>query len=122
MLSRRHSSASSTGSGDGFIKKNEVENNRGLSGGLSEGFSDDGIIENGREVTQFLIKEQDGETLERRLPVEKRTKWWKIYTLHLLFMWNTRTYEYASIVLVSLAFPQTLTATSIRYFLLSFYS
>jgi hypothetical protein len=27
----------------------------------------------------------------------ERWKWWKMYTLHFLFMWNTRTYEYASV-------------------------
>ena len=28
-----------------------------------------------------------------------RSKWWKIYALHFLFMWNTRMYEYASVSL-----------------------
>jgi hypothetical protein len=26
-----------------------------------------------------------------------RAKWFRIYVLHLLFMWNLRTYEYASV-------------------------
>lgn len=36
------------------------------------------------------------------LPVSKasqqaeRAKWWKVYLMHFLFMWNLRTYEYAS--------------------------
>ncbi|KAG4439095.1 hypothetical protein IFR05_005437 [Cadophora sp. M221] len=44
----------------------------------------------------------------------ERTKWWKIYVLHFLFMWNTRTFEYVSIILVASAFPDNLTAASIR--------
>lgn len=28
---------------------------------------------------------------------EERAKWWKIYALHFLFMWNIRTYEFASV-------------------------
>lgn len=28
---------------------------------------------------------------------EERMKWWKVYALHFLFMWNTKTYEYASV-------------------------
>jgi iron-regulated transporter 1 len=27
----------------------------------------------------------------------ERAKWWKVYALHLLFMWNSRTYEYVSV-------------------------
>ncbi|KAH7327182.1 Ferroporti-1 [Rhexocercosporidium sp. MPI-PUGE-AT-0058] len=46
--------------------------------------------------------------------VVERTKWWKIYMLHFLFMWNTRTFEYVSIILVASAFPEDLTAMSIR--------
>lgn len=61
----------------------------------------------------------------------ERWKWWKVYCLHFMFMWNHRTLEYASvssmqvcfntstyfvqIVLVALAFPKSLTATSLRY-------
>ncbi|CZT09511.1 uncharacterized protein RCO7_03659 [Rhynchosporium graminicola] len=44
----------------------------------------------------------------------QRTKWWKIYLVHFLFMWNSRTFEYVSIILVASAFPEGLTATSIR--------
>jgi hypothetical protein len=28
---------------------------------------------------------------------EERMKWWKVYTLHFLFMWNSRTFEYVSV-------------------------
>ncbi|TVY81125.1 Solute carrier family 40 member [Lachnellula suecica] len=43
-----------------------------------------------------------------------RSKWWRVYMMHFLFMWNSRTYEYVSIFLVAFAFPKSLTATSIR--------
>ncbi|KAJ5041278.1 uncharacterized protein L3040_005826 [Drepanopeziza brunnea f. sp. 'multigermtubi'] len=46
--------------------------------------------------------------------VAGETRWWKIYSLHFLFMWNIRTFEYVSIVLVASAFPHSLTAASIR--------
>lgn len=62
---------------------------------------------------------------------EERRKWWKIYAMHFLFSWNSRTFEYVSvrnphtfhtaltnsphqIFLVALAFPKGLFATSIR--------
>ena len=61
---------------------------------------------------------------------EERLKWWKVYALHFLFMWNSRTFEYVSvshseaiwvkmrligkIFLVASAFPESLTATSIK--------
>jgi len=38
------------------------------------------------------------------LPVRKvlqqtqRARWWKVYLMHFLFMWNSRTYEYASVI------------------------
>jgi len=28
---------------------------------------------------------------------EERMKWWKVYALHFLFMWNSRTFEYVSV-------------------------
>jgi iron-regulated transporter 1 len=28
---------------------------------------------------------------------EERLKWWKMYALHFLFMWNSRTFEYVSV-------------------------
>jgi hypothetical protein len=27
----------------------------------------------------------------------ERSKWWKVYAMHFLFMWNSRTYEYVSV-------------------------
>jgi hypothetical protein len=34
---------------------------------------------------------------ERRTSWEERAKWWKVYALHFLFMWNSRTFEYVSV-------------------------
>jgi hypothetical protein len=28
---------------------------------------------------------------------EERLKWWKVYALHFLFAWNSRTFEYVSV-------------------------
>lgn len=28
---------------------------------------------------------------------EERVKWWKVYALHFLFAWNSRTFEYVSV-------------------------
>lgn len=73
--------------------------------------------------------------IERKSRGGERMKWWKVYAMHFLFMWNSRTYEYVSvsstrlitpqactkasqIFLVALAFPGGLTATSIRFILL----
>ncbi|CAL3967679.1 unnamed protein product [Diplocarpon coronariae] len=41
-------------------------------------------------------------------------RWWRIYGLHFLFKWNARTFEYVSIILVASAFPDSLTAASVR--------
>jgi hypothetical protein len=32
---------------------------------------------------------------------EERMKWWKVYALHFLFMWNSRTFEYVSVSFTS---------------------
>lgn len=28
---------------------------------------------------------------------DEQSKWWKLYVLHFLFMWNMRTYEFATV-------------------------
>ncbi|KAK0114335.1 hypothetical protein ONS95_013827 [Cadophora gregata] len=58
------------------------------------------------------ILEREGQYIIPR--AVERKKWWRIYFLHFAFMWNTRTFEYVSIILVASAFPDDLTATSIR--------
>lgn len=54
----------------------------------------------GQESLHALLPEDNtfdvhGEHVFPRLV--EGTKWWKIYTLHFLFMWNTRTFEYVSV-------------------------
>ena len=34
---------------------------------------------------------------EKRTSWEERMKWWKVYALHFLFMWNSRTFEFVSV-------------------------
>jgi len=34
---------------------------------------------------------------KKRTSWEDRMKWWKVYALHFLFMWNSRTFEYVSV-------------------------
>ncbi len=42
----------------------------------------------------FLSSEGDGGKGTRW---EERLKWWKVYALHFMFMWNSRTFEYVSV-------------------------
>ena len=52
--------------------------------------------------------EVNGEERGKALDAKgSRAKWFRIYVLHLLFMWNLRTYEYASVSLI----PQHLSKT-----------
>lgn len=44
-------------------------------------------------------------------PLVERTKWWKIYMLHFLFMWNTRTFEYVSVSTSSKLFRRGIDST-----------
>jgi hypothetical protein len=37
------------------------------------------------------------ETGDQKTAWEERMKWWKVYALHFLFMWNSRTFEYVSV-------------------------
>jgi len=69
-----------------------------------EARNDDDITDDDERVTRtfpqerFLVDELGfgDESIKVRV-VGERAKWWKIYTMHFMFMWNTRTYEYASV-------------------------
>jgi hypothetical protein len=41
----------------------------------------------------------EGETVDERRVVKKgeRLKWWKVYAMHFLFSWNSRTFENVSV-------------------------
>jgi hypothetical protein len=43
-----------------------------------------------------LVMEEENFTRDASVK-EERWKWWRVYALHFLFVWNTRTYEYASV-------------------------
>lgn len=39
----------------------------------------------------------DGPKLRKMTSREERMKWWRVYAMHFLFMWNSRTFEYVSV-------------------------
>lgn len=61
--------------------------------------------EEGRRYSQETINELESSVSgmssemggEKRTSWEERMKWWKVYALHFLFMWNSRTFEYVSV-------------------------
>jgi len=55
---------------------------------------DDGDSENDGFINLAPESEEIGRKLSR---TEERKKWWKVYALHFLFVWNTRGYEFASV-------------------------
>ncbi len=80
---------------------------KGLPNSVAESRIDDGRME-GKNIEEDDAEEMlwvdEHELLEDMKVVKKsnsraeeRMKWWKVYALHFLFMWNTRTYEYASV-------------------------
>ncbi|KAF4628702.1 hypothetical protein G7Y89_g9454 [Cudoniella acicularis] len=107
-VQHRRLSTSSTRSADAFLRRHDVSAPRA-----------DGTEErkkSGEEVNREFeamseSSDEDESTISH--PMDK-WKWWKVYAMHFLFTWNSRTYEYVSIFLVALAFPKSLTATSIR--------
>ncbi|TVY44297.1 Solute carrier family 40 member [Lachnellula subtilissima] len=112
--SGRSSSISLSGSADDFISPSQ-RHPRDTSTGEND------MMDEGRKNSEEGMR--DSEVLSDcsvDMPVSKilqqtdRVKWWKVYLMHFLFMWNSRTYEYASIFLIASAFPESLTATSIR--------
>lgn len=36
----------------------------------------------------------------------ERMRWWKVYAMHFLFMWNSRTFEYVSVSVPCKLWPQ----------------
>ncbi|KAI9876617.1 MAG: hypothetical protein M1830_006054 [Pleopsidium flavum] len=53
---------------------------------------------------------------EDNLDYMTKTQAWNLYTTHMLSTWNARTYEFAAILFTASAYPDTLLASSIRYF------
>lgn len=82
-----------------------------LNGGIDEG-SEDGEGEDeqdDRRLSGVTIDELESlrgvfdEDWDKQSRWEERLKWWKVYALHFLFMWNSGTFEY-----VSVSFPNSL--------------
>lgn len=40
---------------------------------------------------------ENGHRPRKMSPREERLKWWRIYAMHFLFSWNSRTFEYVSV-------------------------
>ncbi|KUJ06490.1 uncharacterized protein LY89DRAFT_692467, partial [Mollisia scopiformis] len=77
--------------------------------GAGDHFEDDSTYDDGLGLNGRM----DAPKPRKMSPREERMKWWRIYAMHFLFSWNSRTFEYVSIFLVALAFPKGLFATSI---------
>ncbi|TVY38510.1 Solute carrier family 40 member, partial [Lachnellula occidentalis] len=111
--SGRSSSMSSSGSADDFINAGKMHRRDTFA--RENGMDDEG--KNSDEAmrdSEVLSESSDDLPVSKATQQTERAKWWKVYLMHFLFMWNSRTYEYASIFLVASAFPNSLTATSIR--------
>jgi len=108
LLGRR----SSHGSKDGEIPlSNALEGNEVTTPVLEHGGNDASFEDHPNHPDEVEDESAADTALWREDPIagykrpsrgSERVKWWKVYTLHFLFMWTTRTYEYAS---VSVLFP-----------------
>ncbi|KAH0603881.1 uncharacterized protein H6S33_007540 [Morchella sextelata] len=75
-----------------------------------------------RETNNFAVHEdedsstndtQETESHENEVVLTKRQSW-SLYLSHFLSTWNARGYEFAAIIFTASAYPETLTASSIR--------
>ena len=109
IASRRRESSSSSielvrvvgGGYGGHVSDVQQQNGRVDVGKKQEGEGRDRSttnVKDGRsEIRSSLIYQNlDRGSREFSSLVVERRKWWKIYGLHFLFTWNSRTYEYAS--------------------------
>ena len=104
--SRSRISTSSRGSEATCIdERGEWLPNRVIESGMGDGQMEGKNIEkdDDDEMELMNVDEEDpfGDIRQVRNSTsraEERMKWWKVYALHFLFMWNTRTYEYASVL------------------------
>jgi hypothetical protein len=49
------------------------------------------------EVALLDGEESDEQPRRRLTRAEERRKWWKVYVQYFVFLWNSNTYEYASV-------------------------
>lgn len=100
-MHRRTSSASLRGSEVPFRKADSAMNNASFEmSRLRMDHEKDGEV--GREKESFEMFEEDDFmsilSVEGKVSSwDERTKWWKVYAMHFLYMWNSRTYEYVSV-------------------------
>jgi hypothetical protein len=92
----RSFSISSSGSADLFINAGK-SHRRGASTGEN---GDDDEIKTSEEAIRDreIISESSVDMAAGKQSWQaERAKWWKVYLMHFLFMWNSRTYEYVSV-------------------------
>ena len=93
---RRRSTGSSITSDDAFMKGEEA---LGRSTRDDEVVDDDGRLNNETDTCPNggSVEGEYGGASGKMSAQDEKEKWRKIYALHFLFMWNTRTYEFASV-------------------------
>jgi hypothetical protein len=95
----RRSSGSSTRSELAFIReRDDVSSYKHES---DDEIDERGSLDNFEELEVLDGIGLVGEVQTKAIARAQRWKWWKVYALHLLFMWNSRTYEYASVSQIS---------------------
>ena len=93
---RRRSNGSSITSDDTFMKGEEA---LAKSTHDNEAVDDDERFNNEADTRlNGGSMRRDNESVNEKISAQdEKEKWRKIYALHFLFMWNTRTYEFASV-------------------------
>jgi hypothetical protein len=93
---RRRSTGSSIRSDDAFIKEEDA---------LQRSTCDDEVVVENEMFNDEGDTCPNGASMEgehgcghgKLFAYDQKGRWRKVYALHFMFMWNTRTYEYASV-------------------------
>ncbi|EME84213.1 uncharacterized protein MYCFIDRAFT_134749 [Pseudocercospora fijiensis CIRAD86] len=67
-----------------------------------------------QEIRTSVTDEQNSEYTDCDEGLVTMRSLWSFYTSHALFMWNNRSYEFASVLFTASVYPHTLIAASIR--------
>ena len=101
---RRRSSASSTSLGTALNDGRVGAENGGLGRVPDRESEDESDEDEGKirrdphfEEVETLNGSANGHVKVKTTLKDERWKWWKVYAMHFLFMWNSRTYEYVSV-------------------------
>jgi len=90
---RRSFSTSSNGSIDAFINLGKRHRHHEIMTGNEPRGGNREAVQDTDAVTEASI-----DTLSEKAPSGiGKSKWWTVYAMHFLFMWNSRTYEYVSV-------------------------